>query len=472
MHFLLTAINPAPFKFEPLKSVRPDVSDWLDNIIKKSLSIRPENRFSSALEMKNVLEKKKDAGLYKDDSGELDKIKAAIPSSKGESTVTGGFLRHRKDVSEELTFNTFFDISRETDVGKILELGEKGDPRVVEQLIEMLDSEEFCSEHRKIVHLLGNFKDERVIRPLVNVLSSPDETIRRYAPVALAKAEAKEAIGELAELLDDSSIHVRKSALKAIGKISGISHVNFLDLYLTKDKNEYKDMLPSDETLYFKTLKELVFSLAESRNSLQCYVHMAVLYEGDGKYFEAEECIKKAVYMKKNDVSILLIYLRILMAVKNYIEAEKNIKKIFKNKEPDTSLKLTYGKILLELKKYSGAIEIYDEVYLEKQDDEVENKLREVYYYYGKDLEKVGREEEALEQYEKALYLNPSYKEKDFFEALVFFKNKKQRKSLKVIENYMAENLEGQWYEEGVKLYEEIKNFSSGFVGWVKGLWD
>jgi len=473
MHFLLTAIQPAPFKFEPLRSVRPDVSEWLENIIKKALSIKPENRFSSALEFKEVLEKKKEAGEYKDDSGDLEKIQEELSADGKGHLLQKGFLLHRRDIKDRGQSTILFDVSKEADVEAAMDLAEKGDERVTDVLIKMFSSKDFEDRHRKIVHLLGNYKSEEVVETLVKALASPDETIRRYAPMSLAKGGSKNALKDLTGLLIDSSVPVRKSALKAIGQLSGNPHMYFLELYLTEDKKNYIDKFPGDVTLYFETLEELVFNLAKNTNPLQCYVHLAILYEVDGKYSEAEENIKKALEIKKEDINILNIYLRILMGLKNYQEAEKNIKKIYKLKKADTNLKLTHAQILLELKKYAGAIEIYDEVYLEKQQDEIEDKLREAYYYYGRDLEKAGRPEEAIEQYEKACLLNPAYKEKEFFDALVHFKNKKYKKSLKSLKSYIAGNPEGNWYEKALKLKEEIETSPfPGLVSWVKGLWE
>lgn len=57
LHHLLTGISPNRFRFERLRSFNPDLSPELENIIIKALRYKPEERFSSAQEMKEAFEK-------------------------------------------------------------------------------------------------------------------------------------------------------------------------------------------------------------------------------------------------------------------------------------------------------------------------------------------------------------------------------------------------------------------------------
>ena len=471
MHFLLTAVQPAPFKFEDLKTLRPDISDWLDRIIKKGLSLYPDNRFSSALELKEVLEKKRDSGKIRDDSGELEQIRGQIYSARPHLTQKG-FLSHRKSNKKPVTRARSIEVSSPLELKKVMNLAKSGNPEAIDPLIRILDMKDFREKRADIVKVLSTFKEEKVVDALLPLLYSSDELTRNMVPAALAKIGDKRAVKYLAELLDKPDISVKDNALRAIGLITKNPYMHFLSGYLGRDKKEYMDKFPEDKTLYFESLKELVLNLAEEKNLFRCYVHLAVLYEAEEKYADAERNIKRAYQMQRDNFHILPLYVRILISLENYAEAEYYLDKLLKAKLADRELKAVFVDVLIKLKNYLRAIELCKELYDEGKDDKYENKLRGLYYNYAMSLEEVGREEEALEKFESAFSLNKSYEENSFFESLLLFKKKSHKKSLRLIKSYLEENHQGYWYGEGIKLKSQIENSSSGFVGWVKGLWD
>ena len=467
MHFLLTAIQPSPYNAKPISEVRPDVSPWLLNIIRKALSLSPDSRFASALEMKEVLERKKDIGEYIEDSSyELEKIQRQFFPEDQSFTSRKGFLTQKKVTKEHTVKASFYNISEPAGVEKIMEMAEKGNEMAIEPLIEMISSEAFADKHRKIVELLGNFKDERVIEPLVKMLSHPDETIRRYAPMAIGKTGCKKPLKELCKLLKDPGLAVRKSALGAIGDLTDKNIMDFLSLFLTGNRDEHIESSHISKDLYFDSLEELIICLTENRELLKCYVHLSILYNMDGKFFEAEDFMKKALHIEEDNQSLRLFYVKILMKLEKYSEAEKHMKKIDITDNPD--LQALYGEILACEGKYPEAIEIYDELYLTEQSDEREDKLRDLYYAFGRELEQTSKEL-ALVQYEKAFMINPGYKGKDFFESLTLFKSGKIRKSAKILKKYMDENPQGKWYDKALKLMDEINSSPfPGIVPWIK----
>ncbi|MEQ8223355.1 MAG: HEAT repeat domain-containing protein [Candidatus Eremiobacterota bacterium] len=470
MYFLLTAVQPGPLKFPPLKETRSDVSPWLEKIVKKALSLYPENRFASALEMKEVLEEKRDLGEFNDDSGDLEKVRKEFIEEEVSTSKKGLFAQKR--VPKEQVKETALIISSASDVDRVIEMAEKQDQRALEPLIKLLNMEEFKAKHRKIVDLLGNFKDERVIEPLIKMLSSPDEIIRRYTPASLAKIGARIAIKDIGKLIKDPSPAVQKSALQALGDLTEKNIMDFLALFVGKNLEPYRDRFPEDKNLYFDTVEDLIVSMAENKNMLKCYVHLAVLYEIDGKYFEAETYMRKAIEIRKKDINLRVIYVKILMGFRSYEEAEENMRKILELKGDDVNFQLLYGEILTNLKKYQEAIELYDEIYISCQEEDIEHKLIELYYLFGKKLEQHSRDL-ALTQYKKALMLNPGYKEKDFFEALILFKSGRIKKSINVLKKYIDENPDGLWHDKGLKLMDEIKNSPfPGVIPWIKGLLD
>lgn len=469
MHFLLTAVHPAPFKFEPLKSIRPDVSDWLDNIIKKCLSLYPDNRFSSALELKEVLEKKKDAGEYKDDSGDLEEMAEKIPGNEKKILARRGFLSHRKNFNEQLKKLSEFDLNSPDDVEKVIELGEKGNRKAVEPLIKMLESEYFKGKHRKVIDLLGNYKDDRVVKPLIKALSSSDETIRRYAPAALAKTGNKEAVNELVKLIMDPSLPVKKSAIRAILKLTGKNTLSLLERFLTREEDNYISNFPENRDLYFDTVEDLICNYIQEKEPLKCNVHLSILYEADKMYFEAIESMNRALSINPDNIELLQIYARLLECSENYDKAEIVIKKVLAIKKGDYEFRLKYADILEKLNRFSEAIEIYDDLYLNRQEEKLEGRLRELYYNYGNYMEKGGKFREAKEQYENAILINPNHKDILFFQALVDFKNRKHKKSVKTLEKYIKENPGAFWSNEAENLVAEIKRTPYGsIISWAR----
>lgn len=207
--------------------------------------------------------------------------------------------------------------------------------------------------------------------------------------------------------------------------------------FIGKDIKEYKNKFPKNKELFFDSLEELILHVVNKEEPLKVSVHLAILYEIEGIYSEAEEEIKKALEIKEDNIAIQLIY----------------------------------GKILGGLKKYSEAIDVYNDVYIELQNEKIEEELRRLYYNYGRSLEKENRLKDGIDNYEKAIFLNPGYKENDFFEALVLFKKKTKNKSMKILNMYFDRNPSGLWREEALELQNEIREAPfMGITNWLKDI--
>ncbi|HPZ06553.1 MAG TPA: PQQ-binding-like beta-propeller repeat protein [Candidatus Eremiobacteraeota bacterium] len=75
MHYLLTKIRSVPFVFKPVKDVRTDISQELAMIVSTALRLKPEKRYSSALNMKKELQNE----LEKlDGKGEVEKKSTSV----------------------------------------------------------------------------------------------------------------------------------------------------------------------------------------------------------------------------------------------------------------------------------------------------------------------------------------------------------------------------------------------------------
>lgn len=375
---------------------------------------------------------------------------------------------------QNFAFRGVFDISNPEAVEKLIKLAQEDASNVIEPLMAVLSDDRFKDKHRKIIEIFGNLRQEKVIDCLISSLSHPDEVIRRYAAMSLGKLKSKKALMSLARLIKDPSIPLKKTLIESIHKITASQEVHFLSHFLTKPQEDYMDRFPENKNYYFTSVEDLIIYFLEEKELLRCYIHLAVLYEAEFRYIQAEEYILKALELRKDDIEIQLIYIKILKGLKKYSEILPLIKKILILKEYDTGYVIMYADILISLRKYEEAIELYDDIYTERQDEEIEEKLRAAHYYYGREFDEKGCQKEALEEYEKAHLLNPSHKEGTFFQAIILFRTNKIMESIKLLNKYIEENLQGKWYEEASELLnmlQDSKGQEQGLVSWVKGFW-
>ncbi|MEQ8168623.1 MAG: tetratricopeptide repeat protein [Candidatus Eremiobacterota bacterium] len=159
MSHLLTGVMPIPFTYEPVKKRIPELSDDIELIIKKTLDIKPENRFSSAEEMKKSL---------------LSIIEEKIPSISSQS------------LSE-------IDLA-------IIQLNATSPKARLEAITK-----------------LSNVNDERIVSPLTDILSDSNSTIRKEAVTILGKIQHPSSVDHLIKMLNDKDLNVRIASLTALG---------------------------------------------------------------------------------------------------------------------------------------------------------------------------------------------------------------------------------------------------------------
>jgi len=100
----------------------------------------------------------------------------------------------RKDVERLIEVLGDYDMQPKVRARAALGLGEIGDTRGVEPLIQALQDEDSFLRRMAAV-ALGNIGDTRAIEPLTNALEDEDSDVRRDAAKALEKIEAKQGGG-------------------------------------------------------------------------------------------------------------------------------------------------------------------------------------------------------------------------------------------------------------------------------------
>ncbi|MEQ8188188.1 MAG: serine/threonine-protein kinase [Candidatus Eremiobacterota bacterium] len=103
LHHLLTGISPKRFKFERVRTFNPDISPELETIIIKALRYNVEDRFSSATDMKEHLER---IPLFKEPSAvkPCDKVTGRNSRAERYRRITAKFISKGKKVKKILTF--------------------------------------------------------------------------------------------------------------------------------------------------------------------------------------------------------------------------------------------------------------------------------------------------------------------------------------------------------------------------------
>ena len=192
MAHLLTGVMPIPFTYEPVKKRVPELSDDIEKIIKKTLDIKPENRFSSAGEMKKTL---------------LALIEEKIPTISSQS------------LSEvDLAIIQLNATSLKARLEAIAKLSNVNDERIVLPLVDMLNDDN-PTIRKEAVTILGKIQHPSSIEHLIKMLKDKDLSVRIASLIALGTPKYSKAFPYLLAALKDEDYRIRKHASLSLGEI-------------------------------------------------------------------------------------------------------------------------------------------------------------------------------------------------------------------------------------------------------------
>ena len=108
----------------------------------------------------------------------------------------------------------------------ILALGPigKGDQRIVEPLIELLSSTNPRFRQYTII-ALGQTQNPEIIKPLLKLLNDEDAYVRRACATALSDVKDPATVKEFIRRLDDENAEIRETAARALGKLGDIDAI-------------------------------------------------------------------------------------------------------------------------------------------------------------------------------------------------------------------------------------------------------
>ncbi len=195
MHHLLTAKNPVPFKFPPVRTIKEEISVELEDIIIKALSPKPAARFQTAKEMQGAL-----LGLLA--SNKIGSVAKKVKKPE--------FMYDLEEARYMMSMNS----------NQLLEELKKG--------------------NKKAAFLLGEKKIKEAVDPLIHVLKNSDSALRGEAALALGKIGDPAAIPALMELLETeqkSTGNLKVGlALEQLRSIQSKKEEGFWDVLVNKIK--------------------------------------------------------------------------------------------------------------------------------------------------------------------------------------------------------------------------------------------
>jgi len=424
MHFLLTGKESMPFKFSPISEERPDISEWMERVIMKALSLKAENRYISAEEMHRVLRGEiaiEDLIFNPDDMRGIDM--SVIPGGKQKRGKKQAAEHHR--YQEEVRSpkgERYEDHDREMDAKKLLNIAKRTrDRKMLDQIVNILLTDKEEDNRRIAATVLGDMGDERAVEPLIkSLLEQENEYIRINAIHALEKIGDLGILDILFDVYEcDPSKEVRheiRNMLINMGnrRKEGETIQFILDLIDDND-NKYTKILPDNPDLYFNSLKDLLVEFMRDQDSLKIRFHLGIIYYTYGYLSDSMRQFERAYKLKRNQPEILYFMGKIHQEKREFVDA---------------------------IRAYENAMSI-NPTYTEVQD-----ALIEVYYEQAQDDAKRGMYEEELEWYNRIISNFPKHRETVFIRGILLMKHNKTKEAKNHFSNYIKYNNKGKWLNE------------------------
>lgn len=248
LYFLLVGQIQELFNYKPMANIVSEISEELDDIVKRCLKMNPQDRFASAVDLKKALEDLKNLeNKQKEEIKQiLKKVDKAEPNSLiyrtkivSQTDMKIGLFINTEDIDKKLEIINDLEKIQEpeatdalTDIllnsksekcreGAAKALGKRKDPEGLDALIEKTEDSS-ASVRLASIRSLGNFKDTGALNCLVEFLKNKDGNIRKQAALSLKKMGDSRSLDDLIEAkkkegLFSSSIRIAlDSAIKQI----------------------------------------------------------------------------------------------------------------------------------------------------------------------------------------------------------------------------------------------------------------
>jgi len=328
LYYLLSGELQVLYSYKPINTIIPEVPYELDAIIRRSLRVKPEDRFRSAGEMKIALETflKSDVFATKE-IGEVDLWIGEIYATEKKRTKLEaintldrfpGYQRVTRCVRDILLNDTDGDCRQ----AAARVAGSLGDPNFIEALVEKTRDKNI-NVRMACIESLSNFSSLSVLKCLVSCLKDKNGTIRKAAALSLEKLgdeRALEALKEAKEKEGFFSLSTRKAIDKAIQKLETCEekdredeeNLSFFSRELL-DTDSATDQMASDEFEYKEKDKiylKLIYDLLNKGSELSIALILQNKSKLDERFFDLLDyeysIISEKNPQKVNDLTYLM----------------------------------------------------------------------------------------------------------------------------------------------------------------------
>ena len=372
LYYLLTGAMQTLFDYKPVSTIIPGISEKLDDVIRRSLEFKPEDRFKTATEMRLDLERILDP--HRLTTRKLSEVDLWI------SYLFGAKLDEKTKLEAISKLETF-DVQKATiALMKILEkdgstairqaaalaLGNRKDPSCIQVLIDKTKDKK-SKVAAACIKSLVEFDDVRVLSCLTGALKSKSRKVRKEAALSLEKIGDQKAIDPLKEAIKnekDENKSLKKTFKKVLKKLKNLDEEETEDDYVkeapppAQEKDTYKPDYKPKDRIYLKLLNEL---LEKDPNSSVPFI-LINKAKMDQRFFEVMDreyniAAKNEEKKRTNDISYL-------MRVMDNLRIRENMAPPYEPtpEELDELMDIMEGKIEPE---EAAAEEVFDDILID-----------------------------------------------------------------------------------------------------------
>ena len=179
--------------------------------------------------------------LLHDELHEVRQYAALALAWMTEARATRRFVRAHREMVQGALIQALADQESSVRAAVVQALGDWGDGRAVEPLLEFVRDEDH-EVRRQAAEALGYFKDERALEPLLNAFfTDDDERVRAFAAQSLGNFEDNRAVNALILGLQDGQAHVRKDAAEMLCWLTDERAIDALLLALQDQDREVRE---------------------------------------------------------------------------------------------------------------------------------------------------------------------------------------------------------------------------------------
>ena len=413
MHALLSGETPlVPFSFKPISETNPQISKDLEEIVMKSLEDNPDDRYQTALKMKEDLEK----------LPERDTSPRVLPHPQKTEPISDSLAKTMppKSSTSDPTilpsaYNTASPKEEKTD--KMEEAKEvKDEKKSGNKLLIPALAAGFI-----IICIIGLVLGRGIFAgpPDTSVILEQADKLFDAGKYSEAKEEYKKVLISKPDNIN-AKIGIANS-YKEMAKSSGVTELysNAIDGYMKIISNSPNNIDANKGLLdiyintkkYDKAKEKLEFLSDKNEDVSLEYIELGGIFLINKDYNNSKDCFQKALELDKKNIDALIglrqTYIGTGYTKENYKDAMKVNKDIYNLNQKDIGSIVELGNINAKIDgNYKSAIKWYEKISPDKIDKNIIAEMTECYLNTGKSDMDENNISKAEESFSKAIKLN------------------------------------------------------------------